>query len=208
VWHARADAASWQLLHPVAERERVHGFRLGVQHIPGWRRDTENPWLFASAEGEIAYQPRHLPMRHGEGEAPARLLPIQTDRRDGRRVIALAGRVFHVARIVARAFHGPPPAGCELRHLNGNRRDDRASNLAWGTKRENCLDRLAHGTDALARLNSEAVKVMLFTMGTVSDARIAALHGVHVETVRRVRSGKTWTNISPDIPRRARPARA
>lgn len=48
--------------------------------------------------------------------------------------------------LVAVAFHGERPAGLQARHLNGNQTDNRADNLAWGTRVENARDKIAHGT--------------------------------------------------------------
>ena len=53
----------------------------------------------------------------------------------------------YVHQLVLEAFVGPRPDGYQARHLNGNRGDNRASNLAWGTPSENARDKLAHGTD-------------------------------------------------------------
>ena len=51
-----------------------------------------------------------------------------------------------VHRLVCMAFHGmPPSAAHQVRHLNGNRTDNRPCNLAWGTQKENWTDRKAHG---------------------------------------------------------------
>jgi HNH endonuclease/NUMOD4 motif-containing protein len=52
-----------------------------------------------------------------------------------------------VHRVVAAAFLGPRPAEHEVRHLNGQKTDNRAENLAWGTAKENAADRQAHGND-------------------------------------------------------------
>src|ERR1700756_4358394 len=48
--------------------------------------------------------------------------------------------------LVAKAFHGLPEPGQEVRHLNGSRQDNRAQNLAWGTKAENAQDMIQHET--------------------------------------------------------------
>lgn len=55
-------------------------------------------------------------------------------------------RPYRVHGLVARAFHGPRPDGKEARHLNGVKTDCRASNLQWGTHRQNMRDMLGHGT--------------------------------------------------------------
>lgn len=49
-----------------------------------------------------------------------------------------------VHRLVLEAFRGERPRGQEARHLNGNRADNRLSNLAWGTPKENAADRITH----------------------------------------------------------------
>lgn len=52
-----------------------------------------------------------------------------------------------VHKLVCETFHGPKLEGMEVRHLNGDKTDNRAENLAWGTRSENNLDRQRHGTD-------------------------------------------------------------
>jgi len=51
-----------------------------------------------------------------------------------------------VHRMVSDAFHGPCPAGLQVRHLNGNPKDNRPENLKYGTAKENAEDRMKHGT--------------------------------------------------------------
>jgi hypothetical protein len=53
--------------------------------------------------------------------------------------------------VIALAFHGPRPEGMEVRHLNGNRADNRPANLRYGTSRENSLDTVAHGNNLQAK---------------------------------------------------------
>lgn len=54
-------------------------------------------------------------------------------------------RVFFVHRLVLEAFEGPCPPGMESCHNNGDRQDNRRSNLRWGTKPSNAQDTLRHG---------------------------------------------------------------
>lgn len=50
-----------------------------------------------------------------------------------------------VHSLIAEAFIGPRPEGMEVRHLDGNRRNCRLSNLAYGTHAENMADMIEHG---------------------------------------------------------------
>lgn len=61
-------------------------------------------------------------------------------------------RVFHAqgskgAHIfVCDAFHGPKPSSKhQVRHLDGNRKNNSPENLKWGTSKENAADRTNHG---------------------------------------------------------------
>ena len=56
-----------------------------------------------------------------------------------------------VHRIVALSFLGAPQTGFEVRHRDGNRQNPRLSNLHYGTRRQNTLDSVAHGTHAQSR---------------------------------------------------------
>jgi hypothetical protein len=57
----------------------------------------------------------------------------------------------YVHQLVAHAFLGPRPDGAEVRHLDGGRFNNRADNLAYGSKSENALDAVRHGAHAGAR---------------------------------------------------------
>jgi hypothetical protein len=51
-----------------------------------------------------------------------------------------------VHRLVLSAFCGSPETGQECRHLNGIQTDNRIENLAWGSRSENSIDQVNHGT--------------------------------------------------------------
>lgn len=55
-------------------------------------------------------------------------------------------RTHHVHYLVILAFEGERPDGMDIRHLNGDPTDNRLSNLAYGTRSENCQDSIEHGT--------------------------------------------------------------
>lgn len=51
-----------------------------------------------------------------------------------------------VHRMVLTAFSGPPPDGHESLHGDGDPTNNNIENLRWGTRSENNLDRVRHGT--------------------------------------------------------------
>lgn len=108
-----------------------------------WRPIPSCPGYFASSEGRIAsnLRGRGLRVLVGGLRGPYRGLIVCPG---GTRL----SRTFHA--LVAEAFHGPRPAGMEVRHLDGDHLNNRPENLRYGTKAENAMDRLRHGTDANA----------------------------------------------------------
>jgi HNH endonuclease len=55
-------------------------------------------------------------------------------------------RTFTVHRLMARAFFGEPEEGQQVRHLDGDQKNNVIANLAWGTQAENVADKARHGT--------------------------------------------------------------
>jgi hypothetical protein len=71
------------------------------------------------------------------------------DKRKGYVRISLCHRNKRVTalvhRLVCMAFHGMPAGNLQVRHLDGNPKNNKPTNLAWGTYEENWADRRAHG---------------------------------------------------------------
>lgn len=61
-------------------------------------------------------------------------------------VVLGRGQTRMVHDLVLRAFVGCPPAKHECCHGNGDPSDNRLENLRWGTRSENILDAVKHGT--------------------------------------------------------------
>lgn len=61
-----------------------------------------------------------------------------------------------VHRLVLRAFVGPCPDGQEVMHLNHDRRDNRLSNLRYGTHSENLLMDVARGVTRRPKRRTES----------------------------------------------------
>lgn len=104
-----------------------------------WRNIPSLPGVLASSEGRIMMIPYRGPMPRG-GERPYGGTPTfgVWNKADARFIVTLDGHTYKVARLVAEAFHGHPPfRGAVVMHLDENAANNRASNLCWGTQKEN-----------------------------------------------------------------------
>jgi hypothetical protein len=83
---------------------------------------------------------------------------------------------YWVARLVCRAFNGPPPSDrYEIRHLDGVKTNNVPSNLRWGTRSENAEDRRQHGTMPMGERHKNS-KMTDAEVATVrADAMIAKI---------------------------------
>jgi len=55
-------------------------------------------------------------------------------------------RMYKIHKLVLSVFVGPRPKGKETRHLDGDKTNNKLSNLCYGTKKQNEKDRIKHGT--------------------------------------------------------------
>ncbi len=88
------------------------------------------------------------------GAKVGRILKPGTNRKDSGYLFVFLykgglSRVRYVHRIVAEAFHGGAPEGHEVNHKDGDKRNCRADNLEWVTKKENAV----HAVKVLGRGN-------------------------------------------------------
>lgn len=114
----------------------------------------------------------------------------------------------YVHRIVAKAFHGPPPTTKhEVNHINGNTKDNRVDNLEWVTRSENNY----HSYTALGRKASPSVgekqwnskltedKVReirrLWATNEYLQRELADMFGVLQTTISRIVLYQSWKHI-------------
>jgi hypothetical protein len=113
-----------------------------------------------------------------------------------------ANRSVH--RLVLEAFVGPRPAGMQCRHLDGDPRNNRLSNLCWGTPCENAADAARHGRTPRGERNGSAVltdaqarRVYELYRSDVPDrAELARMFGVSWSCVNRIVSGAAWCHAT------------
>lgn len=113
---------------------------------------------------------------------------------DGRRM----NKMVH--SLVCLTFNGKKPSPKhQVRHLNGNKRDNRLSNLCWGTPRENGSDKVRLGEACCGSKHPRAkfsepdiaMVVRMLELGA-STHYLAALFDVENTAISNIARGKTW----------------
>lgn len=108
----------------------------------------------------------------------------------------------YVHQLVARTFIGPPAPGQEVNHRDGDRTNNRLSNLEWMTRSENQLHSRRvlgrHAGVALGNANGN-VKVTKAVVRTIrrsseGSAALAARYGITRCSVWQIRTGRTWAH--------------
>lgn len=135
--------------------------------------------------------------------APKALKPIRVGNYVGvqlRRADGSSERAY-VHRVICEAFYGPGPDRYHCRHLNGDKADNSAWNLIWGTPAQNEDDKRRHGTATIGERNPMSIlserdvaEIRQVRAKTgASYARIAKQFGVSTMTAYRAAVGKSWS---------------
>ncbi len=105
--------------------------------------------------------------------------------------------------LVLTYFKGPRPQGYEARHLDGNKSNNKVSNLEWGTVEENTRDRFRHGTTnrgekcGTAKLTEDDVHDIrrLVKTTTLRLRQIGKMFNVRESAISRIMSGVRWSHL-------------
>lgn len=99
-----------------------------------------------------------------------------------------------VHQLVALAFHGQRPEGLQVRHLNGDKLDARAANLAYGTQADNERDKFCYGEKArkLTVADVRGIRKKI-AAGELTYSTIARTYGVAETTIRQIAKGETFS---------------
>jgi hypothetical protein len=133
-----------------------------------------------------------------------------TPNKNGYRVVTLysglpgrtSGRKMKAAVLVLLAFRGPSN-GLESCHADGNRLNDKLSNLYWGTRKDNVDDAVDHGTHPRGSNNGHAVvserdvvdiRHALKTR-SATNAELSRRYRIAPATVTAIHQRKTWRHV-------------
>jgi predicted XRE-type DNA-binding protein len=105
----------------------------------------------------------------------------------------------YVHRAVLATFVGPCPDGMEGTHRNGDKADNKLTNLRWATHADNIADKHEHGTVLRGQHvgNSKLTEadVIAIRQATGLQREIAARFGISRTNVSVIRSGKIWKHL-------------
>jgi hypothetical protein len=105
-------------------------------------------------------------------------------------------RLLHF--LIITAYKGLRPKGMEVRHLDGNCKNNIPSNLSWGTRAENIEDKRKHGSitrgerNGRAKLTQDQVSEIRVLKGVFTKKIISELFDVSESTISWIHRGKTW----------------
>lgn len=108
----------------------------------------------------------------------------------------------YVHSLVMEAFVGPLPKGQVTRHLDGDKTNNKLSNLCYGTRLENSADTIAHGRSnrgsrhGMSKLNEyEVIKIREAVRAGCKPSQLAPIYGVSPRLIRMVVEGERWTHV-------------
>jgi len=116
-----------------------------------------------------------------------------------------------VHSLIAETFLGPCPKDNDVRHLDGTRTNNNISNLAYGTRADNCQDTRDHGrmmvgiTHYSTRLKEKDVLEIrrLYATGRLTAKSISRMFMVTVNAVWCILKRRNWKHIPeenlPDV---------
>lgn len=112
-------------------------------------------------------------------------------------------RQYHrIHRLVACAFIGlPPSTKHEIRHFDGNRKNNNSNNLSWGTRKDNEYDKIRHNKtnrgqrNGRSKLTSDQVVEIrkLLLQGNLLQRQIADMFNVTRMTISDIKGKRSWS---------------
>lgn len=116
---------------------------------------------------------------------------------------------YTIHKLVAIAFLGPIPEGFEINHENGDKTDNRACNLSYVTRSENCKhayavcgrkhtipDQTGSKHSAAKLTEKDAQDIQALRQRGVSGKTLAKVFGVTKSVISTIFHGTAWTHVT------------
>jgi hypothetical protein len=108
---------------------------------------------------------------------------------------------FLISRLVCTAFNGAPPSvEHEAAHWDGDKTNNRATNLRWATGVENAADKIRHdrvsrgSRQGRAKLTeSNVIEIRALIAAGVPQRQIAKRFGVTKSPINEIHRGRAWS---------------
>lgn len=151
--------------------------------------------------GRVRSLPRHIRSKKYKGKVLAGVVggngyPAVVLQKDGQK------RRAAVHRLVLETFVGDCPEGMCARHLDGDKKNARLTNLAWGTPLENSADQVRHGTAPRGVTHPNAILEdgdikEIFSLADlgVSQTEIARQFGVCSPHINNILRRRAWRHV-------------
>lgn len=115
-------------------------------------------------------------------------------------------RSMFIHSTVLHHFKCPRPYGLECRHLDGNKANNHINNLAWGTRQENTIDQVLHGTHAglrrrgskhpCSKLNEQLVLEIRKRVDAGEECKALGIeYGIPRTTISNIKHRRTYVYL-------------
>jgi len=175
------DISEWEGLYQASNLGRAKGLKRFVKSNHGMRVEEESllsPWTI-SKKKKKSQRRLVVNLRHDN-------------------------RVKHILlnRLILLTFVGPCPSDMEGCHNDGDYLNNRLKNLRWDTHRNNCQDKIRHGTiihgekSNFSKLKSEQVIEIrkLYATGVYTQEKLGNRYKVNRATISYIINNKSWKN--------------
>lgn len=110
---------------------------------------------------------------------------------------------IYLHRAICEANLGACPVGMECRHIDGDKTNNKSSNLIWGTRLESAFDKIDHGTPGvgednnMAVITDEIVMEMRKYRGDTGESykKIGFKFNISTMTAYRAIVGTSWSHL-------------
>ena len=174
--HPLHTSQGWRTVDSLAVGDTVYAYDFNyINEVEEWRGVDGFPCYSVSNLGRVRYCSKRT------NNVPRLVRPTSKGDWGHLKIKFHRSTDTTVHKLIATAFHGACPEGMECLHLNGIPGDNRATNLKWGTSKENGESMIEQGRSRRGERSSQC---------KLSDADVAEIRR------RRTEEGSFYTDMA------------